>query len=97
MSIQRLRERLAITKRVGLQTATFVPEVEAALAEYDELIELLWNFTAPDDPCEFDHKGYCQAHSWLRREPECPHGRAKKILDAVEPARQAEGESGVEG
>ena len=32
-----------------------------------------------DDPCYFDHHGYCQAHNWLQ-EGECPHARAKRLL-----------------
>lgn len=32
-----------------------------------------------EDPCEFDHHGYCQAHSWLDN-AKCPHSRAKNFL-----------------
>jgi hypothetical protein len=38
---------------------------------------------ADAEDCDFDHKGYCQAHSWLYTEPKCPHGRAKEILEGA--------------
>ncbi len=33
-----------------------------------------------EDPCDFDHHGYCQAHIWFRTDPSCPQSRAKEIL-----------------
>lgn len=31
-----------------------------------------------DNPCRFDHHGYCQEHGWLR-EGKCPVERARDI------------------
>jgi len=42
---------------------------------------LVADFVDPD-PCEYDHNGYCQAHS-LHGRP-CPHERAKALLEAGE-------------
>ena len=33
-----------------------------------------------EDPCRFDHHGYCQAHGWMATDPRCPHARAKELL-----------------
>ena len=33
-----------------------------------------------DDPCSFDHHGYCQSHAWFATEQSCPHGRGKALL-----------------
>ena len=33
-----------------------------------------------DDPCTFDHHGYCQAHSWFYDDEKCPDARAKELL-----------------
>jgi hypothetical protein len=40
---------------------------------------LVADFVDPD-PCDYDHNGYCQAHS-LHGRP-CPHERAKTLLEA---------------
>lgn len=80
MSIEILRnERAQCNDK--LRVVMLAPsEADDALAEYDALVERLWNFTAPDDPCSLDHNGYCQAHSWFNTEPKCPHARAKEVL-----------------
>lgn len=49
--------------------------------------ELLADLTDPD-PCWFDHHGYCQAHWWMETDPECPHERAKRVLNAADGAHQ---------
>lgn len=36
-----------------------------------------------DDPCTYDHHGYCQAHSWFATDPICPHARARAVLGEV--------------
>ncbi|PBC71543.1 hypothetical protein BX265_6153 [Streptomyces sp. TLI_235] len=33
-----------------------------------------------DDPCHYDHHGYCQAHSWFAVEPPCPDARAAALF-----------------
>lgn len=32
-----------------------------------------------DDPCRFDHHGYCQTHGWLHP-GRCPVARARELL-----------------
>jgi hypothetical protein len=51
--------------------------------EAAELLALVRDFLDPD-PCSFDHHGYCQAHAaGFGGEPlSCPHGRARKLLEA---------------
>jgi hypothetical protein len=58
--------------------------VPALAVEVRTLRSLVRDFLDPD-PCSFDHHGYCQMHSWLTEGP-CPHGKARQILDALEPA-----------
>src|SRR5690606_40999647 len=48
----------------------------------ETLAALVRDFLDPD-PCQLDHHGYCQAHSWLC-EGRCPHARAREVL--AEPA-----------
>lgn len=44
---------------------------------FDELMALAVRFTDPD-PCQYDHHGYCQAHS-LHERP-CPHQEMQWIM-----------------
>ncbi len=46
------------------------PDLARALAILADLVD--------DAPCQYDHHGYCQAHS-LHERP-CPHERAKTLL-----------------
>ena len=48
-----------------------IPENESAIKIISELCD-------PED-CDYDHHGYCQAHS-LHKRP-CPHERAKMFLE----------------
>jgi hypothetical protein len=49
-----------------------------------DLRGLVRDFLDPD-PCSFDHHGYCQTHGYLGGESaSCPHGRARKMLAALE-------------
>lgn len=54
------------------------------LAAFSEALELLASMVNPD-PCWFDHHGNCQEHGWPYLEPACPHARAKRLLDRIEP------------
>jgi hypothetical protein len=33
-----------------------------------------------ENPCRFDHHGYCQEHGWLETNPSCPWGRAAELF-----------------
>lgn len=49
-------------------------------AEYVTIpASLLWDLV-DEDPCSFDHHGYCQAHGYFEIEPKCCHERAKVVL-----------------
>ncbi|MEW2187802.1 hypothetical protein AB0900_31425, partial [Streptomyces cellulosae] len=48
----------------------------------ETLAALVRDFLDPD-PCQLDHHGYCQAHSWLC-EGRCPHARAREALAEVD-------------
>ena len=50
-------------------------KLNGLLKDYEELLGLVQELTY-DDPCWYDHHGYCQAHSLSDRP--CPHDRAKK-------------------
>lgn len=56
-----------------------ITEMENTIKEAKQIIEDL----VGEDPCEFDHHGYCQAHGWMD-ESECPHARAKKFMKMME-------------
>ena len=62
---------------------TAKPEADSGVT----LVELVRAFLDPD-PCSFDHHGYCQAHAaGFGGEPlSCPHGRARKVLAAIDGA-----------
>lgn len=32
-----------------------------------------------EEPCRFDHHGYCQAHDWFATDPKCPHARIRDL------------------
>jgi NTP pyrophosphatase (non-canonical NTP hydrolase) len=59
---------------------TDVPDL---LAEIRVLRDLIADLADPD-PCEFDHHGYCQAHSWFTTDSPCPDGRAARLLADTE-------------
>jgi hypothetical protein len=69
------------------------PETDDTAVDRATLIDLVRDFLDPD-PCSFDHHGYCQAHGYLGGEPgSCPHGRARKLLAAVEAAPSGQPET----
>jgi hypothetical protein len=43
-----------------------------------EAIEIIKDFI-DEEPCNYDHHGYCQSHNWLS-DSECPHKRAKSFI-----------------
>lgn len=51
-------------------------------ARLDPVLRELLEHLTDEDPCWFDHHGYCQAHGWMETEPRCPHARAKELLAA---------------
>lgn len=56
----------------------------ALVEEVRRLRCLVRDFVDPD-PCSFDHHGYCKVHGHLSGEPgSCPHGRARKLLEAID-------------
>lgn len=88
-------ERDPVARRLGLHAADEAPQPEPAgvrQPDTETLLGLIRDFLDPD-PCQFDHHGYCQAHGYLGGEPHsCPHGRARKLLTALndEPAAEAQ-------
>ena len=63
-------------------------EAKAALSALEAqglVIVLVETLTAvvDDDPCEFDHHGYCQTHGWMYAEP-CPTAKLQAMLAALE-------------
>jgi hypothetical protein len=66
-------------------------ECRARLAEAREIIEELYD----DDPCSYDHHGYCQAHNWMN-DDRCIMRRAADWLapDASPPERSERGAGG---
>lgn len=59
-------------------------EIDHLRTENEQLRSLINDFVCEGDDCEFDHHGYCQAHSWFEIEQQCPHARAKEILAATD-------------
>lgn len=55
-----------------------IVKLNTLLARALSILENMIN--VDDDPCEFDHHGYCQAHNWFYTEPKCPDARAKELL-----------------
>ena len=57
-------------------------QLEARKEDTDEILQLriLLKDLVDDDPCTFDHHGYCQAHGWMSTDSLCPHARAKYYL-----------------
>ena len=47
------------------------------IVERNRLLKLVAELIDPD-PCEYDHHGYCQAHS-LQERP-CPHERGRAVI-----------------
>lgn len=56
-------------------------ETEEIEMRLDEIFELIDELMGGDD-CHLDCLGYCQTHLWFDK-TECPHKRAKKILEAI--------------
>jgi len=46
----------------------------------DELYDLI-DALIDEDECSFDHHGHCQAHSYFGEPGQCPHNKAKKVLE----------------
>ena len=61
-----------------------MPHITSLLSERDRLKEALQAFV-DDDPCSFDHHGYCQAHGGDR----CRNENAKQALN--QSGQEAEG------
>ena len=36
-----------------------------------------------DEPCRYDHHGYCQEHNWLS-DGVCPHKQGKKLISQID-------------
>lgn len=62
-------------------TIELIDEIERLRGQAEKLASTLADFL-DDEPCEFDHHGYCQMHGWLD-EGECSMSRARRILDGA--------------
>ena len=71
-----LRRRAALQSKSGNYWAG---KCLMLLDRLDEAISLLGEHV-DDEPCWFDHHGYCQAHGWLTDEDRCPHARGREFL-----------------
>ena len=49
-------------------------KLQARIKQLEELVDCLYD----DNPCEYDHHGYCQAHGWMDKSP-CPMKRIREI------------------
>lgn len=38
-----------------------------------------------DEPCDYDHHGYCQTHGWMSTDL-CPNERGKRLLTKIDNA-----------
>lgn len=56
-------------------TADLVAYIHELLAVLGDIIT-----DEAEDPCWFDHHGYCQAHSWFHTQPSCPYARGRELL-----------------
>lgn len=54
----------------------------ALKARFTEAIDIL-DCLRDDNPCHFDHHGYCQEHAWLT-EGRCPQARLKDLYDRMD-------------
>lgn len=54
------------------------------LAAHAKAAQALLDTFIDDEPCSFDHHGYCQTHGWFH-EGECNMARARRLL-GLEPA-----------
>lgn len=66
---------LKIKKSNGLTTIT-----EYKREPLDQAISIIKDLI-DDEPCRFDHHGYCQSHGWMATWPPCPQKRAKEFLE----------------
>ena len=46
-----------------------------------ECREVIYNLI-DDEPCRYDHHGYCQAHNWLSNDV-CPHKQGKELIPQI--------------
>jgi hypothetical protein len=53
-------------------------DYDALAEQLREAVDLLATFV-DDEPCRFDHHGYCQTHGWLD-EGECNVARARRLI-----------------
>lgn len=60
---------------------------ETAEQQRDQLAALVRDFRDPD-PCQLDHHGYCQAHSWMCSGSQCPHARAREVLTELDQPKE---------
>lgn len=80
----------------GLPRRELAGRVAAAEREVERLRKLLRGLVEVEDqPCRFDHHGYCQEHGWFGEPGEC-YTRDARIavgLDAASPSSDTESES----
>ena len=51
-------------------------------AEAEAMVAIIRDMMEGEEPCYYDHHGYCQAHGWLDASP-CPFKRAAALLAAL--------------
>ncbi len=80
--------------KVGQYDLKIIRAILAALEERRALLEVLPSFV-DDEPCQFDHHGYCQTHNLSLESGECPMPTLRRIL-AGQPALEPVTEEFVE-
>lgn len=66
--------------KLQLENAALKATLERVEAERNELRELIISL-GDEEPCEYDHHDYCQAH--LLHERPCPYGKANELRAAL--------------
>ena len=75
--------RMRGTAESALEGQSVDGDAERYKRERDEAVGLLWKVSS-DEPCRFDHYGYCQEHGWFDLSVPCPEGRAQTFLARIE-------------
>jgi hypothetical protein len=74
---RRARHDVCVSWQGGSGATAWAIDYDDLVAQIEALRELLAKLV-DEDPCQFDHHGYCQAHGLDA--PPCPHQVAKVLL-----------------